>query len=380
MRVLILDTNYPAFMCDFWANQPHLKEQSYDVAWRALMDECFGTSDYYSHNLAKAGVEAQEVIANDFTLQTLWARENGVDLPAETSTFHLTRRRKVVPWLRREHSQNWIYAVLDAQIEACRPDVLYVQDIHFTDREWLSRVRKRGVFIAGQVASPLGSSDYSAYDVIFTSLINFLPLLEERGTKARYFRIGFEPRVLEKLGAGATIAPQYQVGFCGGISGAHSARTQFLESIARRIPLDVWGYGIETAAANSPLHGRHHGQAWGLQAYRALRSCGISLNGHIDIAGDYANNMRLYEATGVGSLLLTDNKRNLSELFEIGSEIVAYENAEDCVEKIKFLMSNESKRAEIARAGQARTLREHSYSRRMEELSGMLKKELEANG
>ena len=380
MRVLILDTNYPAFMAQFWGENPELEARSYARNWRVLMDECFGTADYYSHNLAQIGVEAQEVIANDFTLQGLWARENSVDLPAETSTLHLTRRRKIVPWLRRERSQNWVYAILEAQIEAFKPDVLYVQDIHFADQSWLSRMKKRGLLIAGQVASPLSSSDYSAYDVIFTSLLGFVPLLEERGTKARYFRIGFEPRVLDKLGADATMVPQHQLGFCGGISGAHGGRTQFLEALARRAPLDVWGYGLETAAADSPLRERHHGAAWGLQIYRALRSCGIALNGHIDIAGDYANNMRLYEATGVGSLLLTDDKRNLSELFEIGSEIVAYESAEDCLEKIKFLMNNDSQRAEIARAGQARTLREHSYTRRMEELAAMLKEELGANG
>lgn len=380
MKILILDTNYPAFMAEFWATHPELNGQSYAQNWRALMDECFGTADYYSHNLAKVGVDATEVIANDFTMQSLWARENGVQLPAETSKLHLTRRKKIVPWLHRERSQNWVYSILDAQIETFAPDVLYVQDIHFADQGWLRKQKKNGVLVAGQVASPLGDSDYSAYDVIFTSLPGFLPLLEERGTRARYFRIGFEPRILEKLGADAKMAPQYKIGFGGGISGDHSARTQFLETIARRVPLDVWGYGVETVRADSPLRVHHHGQAWGLEMYRALRSCGISLNGHIDIAGDYANNMRLYEATGVGSLLLTDSKRNLGELFEIGSEIVSYENADDCVEKIKFLMNHEVKRAEIARAGQARTLREHSYARRMEELAEMLKEELGANG
>ena len=376
MRVLILDTNYPAFMSDFWAAHRGLADQSYDAVWRVLMDQCFGTADYYSHNLAKIGVEAQEVIANNHALQHLWASENGVELPPETSTFRLGRRRKIVPWLRRERSQNWVYAILDAQIEAFSPDVLYVQDINFTDRQWLEQVKARGILIAGQVAYPLAHEDYSVYNVIFTSLPGYLEILGQRGARARYFRIGFEPRVLDRLGADTTAKPAYAVGFGGGISDAHSARTQFLETVAHHVPLDVWGYGVESTAAQSPLRQRHHGQAWGLEMYRALRSCGISLNGHIDIAGSYANNMRLYEATGVGSLLLTDARRNLDELFDVGNEVLAYDNVDDCLEKIKFLMNNENRRAEIARAGQARTLREHSYVRRMEELATMLQEEL----
>ena len=35
--------------------------------------------------------------------------------------------------------------------------------------------------------------------------------------------------------------------------------------------------------------------------YRVLRQSKIALNRHSDVAEDHANNMRLYEATGVGT-------------------------------------------------------------------------------
>ena len=46
------------------------------------------------------------------------------------------------------------------------------------------------------------------------------------------------------------------------------------------------------------------------------------------MAKSYANNMRLYEATGVGALLVTDWKENLGEMFEPGKEVVAYRSPE----------------------------------------------------
>ena len=42
----------------------------------------------------------------------------------------------------------------------------------------------------------------------------------------------------------------------------------------------------------------------------------VTVNRHIDIAEEYANNMRLYEATGMGACLVTDAKLNLPCLFD----------------------------------------------------------------
>ena len=56
--------------------------------------------------------------------------------------------------------------------------------------------------------------------------------------------------------------------------------------------------------------------------FRILASSRIVLNRHITDARQYANNMRLYEATGVGSLLVTDAKENLADLFRKALETV----------------------------------------------------------
>jgi spore maturation protein CgeB len=104
----------------------------------------------------------------------------------------------------------------------------------------------------------------------------------------------------------------------------------------------------------------------------------LNCHGAIDVCGhastSIANNLRLYEATGVGTCLVTDWKENLPELFEPGQEVVAYRSIEECIEKVRHLLSHESERARIAAAGQARTLREHTYQRRMEELLTILER------
>ena len=70
--------------------------------------------------------------------------------------------------------------------------------------------------------------------------------------------------------------------------------------------------------------------------------------------------------------LLTDWKQNLDELFEPGAEVVGYRTAEECVTAIDHLLGHEPERSRIAQAGQARTLREHTYAGRMAELIALV--------
>jgi spore maturation protein CgeB len=86
--------------------------------------------------------------------------------------------------------------------------------------------------------------------------------------------------------------------------------------------------------------------------------------------------MRLYEATGVGALLVTEDYENLPELFEAGREVVTYSDADDPVEKVRYYLDHDDERRRIAAAGQARTLAEHTCAKRIEELAPMLEARL----
>jgi spore maturation protein CgeB len=152
----------------------------------------------------------------------------------------------------------------------------------------------------------------------------------------------------------------------------HAAGTRLLEQLAERLPLEFWGYGASALPAGSPIRERYRGEAWGMAMYEVLAQSRIVVNRHIDVAAGYANNMRLYEATGSGALLVTDPGKNLGELYEPGREVVVYDGVEDLVERLEGLIADDAERRRIAAAGQARTLRDHTYERRMGELAALL--------
>ena len=70
----------------------------------------------------------------------------------------------------------------------------------------------------------------------------------------------------------------------------------------------------------------------------------------------------------MGALLMTDWKENLHELFEPGKEVVAYRSSDQCAELVRYYLEHDNEREAIARAGQERTLREHTEYQRTQEL------------
>lgn len=347
MRVLIVDTCYPAFVAAHYGRRPGLAERSYEDQWRALMDTFFGTADAYSHYLGELGHASHEVVVDCAPLQAAWAVEHG--LPRETPADEILLR----------------------QVEDFAPDVVYLQNLRVLTDVTMERLRSRGVFVAGQIASAAPEAErLRRFDLILTSFPHFVERFRALGISSEYFRIGFDPRVLEQLGP---VELAHDVTFVGALNALrHRAGNRVLAQAARRLPIDFYGYDLRGRPPWSPIRRRYGGERWGLDMYRVLAASRIVLNRHIGEASEYANNMRLYESTGVGSLLLTDAKSNLAELFEPGREVIAYRDADELVAHARRLLADEDERREIAAAGQQRTLHDHTYATRMHKLAEIL--------
>lgn len=320
------------------------------------MNTFFGTADAYSHFLGKLGHVAHEVVVNCAPLQDAWSREHS------PPRWRLGARRR---------------DLIVRQAEWLEPDVVYVQNLSALKPETLRALRQRSRLLVGQIASePPGPEQLEPFDLILTSFPHFVPMFQERGIDSEYFRIGFDPRILDHLDSDVDAS---DVVFAGTLRRSqHQQGNELLAAAAERVPIDFWGIGADDWPESSAIRRRYRGEAWGIDMFRILHRAKIALNRHIDVAADHANNMRLYEATGVGTLLLTDAKSDLATLFEPGTEVVTYSNADELVEAARHYLAHEEERAAIADAGQTRTLRDHTYARRMEELVAILAPRLES--
>jgi spore maturation protein CgeB len=353
MRILLVDTFYPAFVASFYAEKPALREERYDVQWRALMETFFAKADAYSHYLGDAGHVARELVVDVEPLQLAWAREHGIRVP-------LGRFRRRARFLR----------IIEAQVEEFRPDVLYVQNLSVLPAVLLRRFG-RDMLVAGQIASETPpEAQLRAFELIVTSFPHYVERFRSLGIASEYLKLAFDPRVLDRVGLYTRDLDLVFVGALGRTQ--HTRGNALLETVASRLPLQVWGRAIEQQPAGSPLRLAYRGEAWGLDMMRLFGRARIALNRHIDVAEGHANNMRLYEVTGMGALLFTEAAENLHDLFEPGREVVAYRDEDDLVERVRYYLDHEDERREIAEAGQRRTLSEHSYAGRMREFADIL--------
>ncbi len=348
---LFLNTYYPGFLSHHYRLMPERASQSYEDQRLALQQAGFGDSDFYSSGMRLTGWQAEDVIVNCAPLQEAWAREQGY----------------------RDHAPLLDIAI--EQIRRRRPEVLYLQDLGFATREFIALIRPYVTVIVGQVASPVpGQADLKGLDLIFSSFPHFVEQFRSQGITAYYQPLAFEPRIVQRLG---TAERSHPVTFVGGLSPAHKERELFVSGLAKLVPLECWGYGVDVLRASGIDQTRLHGEVWGLDMFSTLRRSQITVNHHIDIAQTYANNMRLFEATGCGALLVTDYKDNLNDLFTIGEEIIAYRSMEECAALVRYYLAHPEEARCIAERGQARTFRDHTYEKRMSQTAEILIRHVE---
>ena len=344
-RCVFVNTFYQAFLNAFRAQRPDLALASYGQQRDALIGTFFGDSDFYSSGLRKAGWDAEDLIVNDPNLARQWALETGF-------------------------SSSHPLEVAIEQIRRLRPQVVYLQDLGFATQDFLNRIRPLTELIVGQIASPLPpQTSLQGIDIMFTSFPHFAQRFRTAGVTSYYQPLAFSERVLQGRQAGPRSRP---LTFVGGLSTQHPAGTELLTRLAQATNIEIWGYGAEALAPDSPIRRRHHGEAWGQDMFRLLQESQITVNRHIGVAENHANNMRLFEATGCGALLITDYKDNLADLFDIGKEVVAYRTPDECEALIQYYQHHPEEAAQIARAGQARTLRDHGYDARMRDTAAIL--------
>ena len=196
----VLDRQHGLFQISdvsFMPAIPGLEHASYEEQLAVRNASLFGVSDFYPRNLVDLGHPAVEFSINNRSLQTAWAREHGLSFTAAGAP-RLVLRRGILPWLVRDQSA-WMEQVLAAQIEEFRPDVVLTHSLSDLRPAFWRRMRNHYRLLVGQIASPLSTDiDLTPFDLMLSSLPNFVERFRQAGLRAELFRLAFDPVVLGK--------------------------------------------------------------------------------------------------------------------------------------------------------------------------------------
>jgi spore maturation protein CgeB len=230
----------------------------------------------------------------------------------------------------------------------------------------IAAVRAETRLVVGQVATelPAGKS-YRDYGLVVSSIPRLVDRFRREGADAEWLPLAFEPSIRNAI---PPVKRDISVSFVGSFTTRYADRLEIVEAVARAAPLKTWTGDAAAIAMDSPVRPTIERPAWGRAMYEVLARSLMTANTHGRIAGEDANNLRLYEATGMGALLVTDARRNMGQLFEVGSEVLTYRDAEDCARVVRYYLDHPAEAASIAAAGQRRTLRDHTWANRMARL------------
>ena len=397
---------YRPALASLYRRDPALADASYDAQLQALFDNSLVYSDSFSDAMRGLGNDAVELISNAETIQKTWAQEHGAAYGTD----------------------DWIREILYAQIEAIRPDVIFIQGLSTNPENFQSTraFRERFPFVRLVVGysgfvSPL--DDLDGLDIVIGSMPFLRDYYAASGVPTHMVYHGFDPRSFVRIGGAPTWRPGFllqdrphALTFTGtsgvGHGPTHATRYWELVRVILDHPLACWlndrgstaAQTIQTTQMETLVEGlrssaAQHGSTLAVQALRdmlgealgsdhpllplaslfpdrchppvygidmlsLLGRSRITLNRHTDAMGTSFGNMRAFEATGMGACLVSDAGSNVNEIFKPDSEIVTYASADEAIEKLSYLKEHDSARMAIAQAGQARTLREHTSTHR----------------
>lgn len=369
MKIVVIDTVYEGYVEHLYRDAS-LIQKSYDAQYRATVEGGFPTLSSWVEPLRAKGHEVIDIWANQMPLQSRWCRDHGVKI-VKTS----------------DPSVPDFVDIVAEQVRYYRPDVILSGYLYDFDSRFLRSVSDHYQIAVGQHAASLPQSDVSEYDAIISSLPNQVAYFKAHGVASYLVKLAFDARLLPRL---TPTEKRYGLIFAGSISPDHKLRAESLRALGESVPVDIFGTVPEEFTQPRSWLGRIrqsllgkpkskitlHPALWGMEMYRVMSESRIVFNRHIDAAGPYANNLRLYEAVGSGSLLLTDWKQNMDEIFTPGRECVTYRDTAECVEQAKYYLQNDAEREAIAQAGRRRLLQEHTYEHRVGELLQIIEKHL----
>lgn len=382
LRFVRVTNYYPQVIDWFYKSNPDVASASYRQHYQQITYDVLDSVSAYNHELNKLGYHATEVISNAIPLQRAWLKENHFkpNLPLDETVIH--------------------------QLIKLKPQVLWIDDLSLAEQSFISAIKSsipELKMLITHICAPYNKtieSKLKLFDLVVTCTPAFMKDLKSLGLNSVLIYHGFDTRITDFIKP--DLSSSHSIVFSGSLytgSAFHQGRIHFLEKmVSSGLEMEIYAntesrikfsvrkvyeffkHGSPTVRpmkyySRNLLH-QIKAPVFGKEMYALLANSKICFNMHGEVAGNSAGNIRLFEATGMGCCLVTDHKENISELFEPDKEIITYRNAEECIDKIKWLLSHPAEMEKIAKAGQQRTLRDHSIESRACQIDEIIRNHL----
>lgn len=272
-------------------------------------------------------------------------------------------------WEKRTHKLKWFKspASLKRLQETCmsfHPDFILFLGMFVLPRKAVETILsclKYRPILAGWVCDcftkPQFDNWVSADHVFYfdTFLETVLPEFYPKPSQTTYLPLASNPHRYHPIQSGK----KPRLLFAGNVS---PDRRTLLEQIKHKIPLDLFGPNASLKGFNrrKKLTSRELNLLY--NQYAAV----LNINQKPNTVNGL--NLRCFEVTAAGGLLITQNCPDLQLCFKPGKEVLTYQSPDEIPDIFQKILDNPQKAELIAQTGYNRCLRDHSFLNRVENI------------
>jgi len=262
--------------------------------------------------------------------------------------------RRIKLW-SREDSTDVIFTYLSGEIVA--PDTLKeiasigipMVNLCLNDKEAFVGKVKNGL--------AMGAKDISRYfNLCWTSTEDALEKYCVEGALPIYIPEGANPMIHKPY----DLEKKIDVSFVGQCYGNRPEIVQKLKQ--HGISIEAYGFGWP----NGPLSTQEMVRMY------SRSKINLGFGGVEGYTNTYCLKGRDFEIPMSGGLYLTEYHPELEKFYELGKEIVTYNNFDELVKKIQYLLSNPKEGKMIRNKGRQRALNEHTWEMRFEKIFNLM--------
>ncbi|MDO5562587.1 MAG: glycosyltransferase [Synergistaceae bacterium] len=308
-------------------------------------------------------------------------KENIIRWP-ESSAYFLSLENEVRLFIYNKHTakyychkmlgrralNNFLAGELRKVINDMRPDMIFYVSSPFLPQELFEISQDyQNMLKVGWVGDECGPRERARFDLLDIVFYGFDFKSDKEyyvtpNTIEDYLPLCANDLIFQNLNMAKTGKPFF-------VGEASDYRTEYFKACGTSF--DIYGHYWDAKAL--PQHSVHNKYLPIEEANKFINRSVLPINVHCSPNKFFGPNFRLFEIPACGGLILTDERNRLDSLYDIGTEALVYRTPEEMDDIVRAVVSHPSDFRNISKAGYERTMSEHTYSKRMEQMFKLLK-------
>ena len=345
IKIVQIESAYRQHLVNLFGNMPNFNDLSYQLTLSTLLNSGWSSGQNVCIYLDPNKYEIHYLVPTFSELQMKWFQQRGLNTP-----------------------ENQV-DMLMIQLEIIKPDIVYFSDINVLDLRLIGALSKRPIVTAWLASTLNPTTHLSEVDLLLSGVSAIRDNALKNGAKAV---ANFMSGAPSHLSANGDMFQRQDKAVISGsfVTGYHDNRLRLLEDVARRLGPDHIDIYTDSQIPKNTQELGYHAGVYGRDVVD-LYSCYRTV---IDSRADFGlgetqydrdtSNMRIFESTKAGALLIAEYCNNLGEYFELGSEILTFKSQDQLVDLLGYYATHTEQADKIARAGHRRTVAQHSVESR----------------